>query len=624
LKYNARLSSLVLALAACGGAGSTSSPGAPAAPATPAAPTAEAPAAGSPTGTKAQQLTALYAEFWEENLKLNPLQATQIGDPRYNDQLPNSLSAEHRARVRELRRQYLERAKAIGSDGLSGQDRLSYDVFVRNQATELEGFDYPQHLVPINQFNNMANQIALLGSGTGSQPFKTVADYDAWLRRASQVPTVFDQAMANMREGMAQGIVAPRILMEKVLPQLDKHIVKKASDSTLWGPIAALPAGFSASDKQRLTTEYTALIDKTLVPAYRKLRVFIADEYLPKCRDTVGLGALPSGAAWYAYRVRDTTTTDLQPEQIHQIGLAEVARIHGEMKAVMAKVGFKGELKAYFASLKSNPAMYFKSENELLTAYRAFRSTVEPLLPKLFDVKPKADFEIRPVEAFRAASASGGSYQAPSEDGTRLGIFYVNTYDLKARPRWALESLYLHEATPGHHFQIALQRELDQLPRFRRFSGEIAFNEGWGLYAESLGKELGVYTDPAMQFGALDAELWRAIRLVTDTGIHAKGWTRKQVLDYMYANSPAEPTRAISEAERFMAIPGQALAYKIGQLKIRELRTRAEKALGASFDVRAFHTEVLKDGSVPLAILEGKIDRWIAERKTGQAAPASR
>jgi uncharacterized protein (DUF885 family) len=613
LKISTSLSSLVIALAACGG-GAGSAP-------TPAASGAAASTAGAPATERAQQLAALYDEYWEENLKLNPLQATNIGDPRYNDQLPNSLSPEHRARVREFRKRFLDRAKAIGGDGLSGQDRLSYDIFVRDQTNELEGYDYPQHLMPVNQFGNVATQVALLGSGKGAQPFKTVADYDAWIKRASQVPVVFDQAIANMREGMAQGIVRPKILMEKVLPQLDQQIVKKASDSTLWGPITAFPASFSASDKQRLTAEYTALIETTLMPAYRKLRAFIADEYIPKCTDTVGLNALPNGTAWYAYRVRESTTTDLDPEKIHQIGLAEITRIHVEMKGVMDKVGFKGELKEYFASLKSNQAMYFKTEDDLLTAYRGFRRTVEPLLPKLFDVKPKADFEIRPVEAFRAASASGGSYQAPSEDGSRLGIFYVNTFDLKARPRWGLESLYLHEATPGHHFQIALQRELKELPRFRRFSGETAFNEGWGLYAESLGKELGVYTEPAMYFGALDAELWRAIRLVTDTGIHAKGWTRKQVLDFMYANSPVEPTRAISEAERFMAIPGQALAYKIGQLKIRDLRARAEKALGAGFDVRGFHTEVLKDGSVPLAILEAKIDRWIAERKAG--APAA-
>jgi len=609
LKYRTWLSSIVTALAACSG-GATSAPAV-----APAPPTAVvSPAA--PLATSAQQLTALYAEYWEENLKLNPLEATEIGDPRYNDQLPNFLSAEHRERERAFRRGYLERARAIGPDGLSGQDRLSYDVFVREQALELEGFDLPEHLVPLNQFYNVANWFAMLGSGKGSQPFKTVADYDAWLRRARLIPAIFDQAIANMREGMAKGIVQPRILMQKVLPQLDQHIVKRAADSTLWGPITAMPAAFPDADKQRLTAEYTALLEGTLVPTYRKLRTFIADEYLPKCRATVGLHALPGGDAWYAYRVRESTTTDLTPEQIHQIGLDEIARIHGEMKQVMTQVGFKGTLKAYFASLKKNPAMYFKTEDDLLVAYRGFRRTVEPLLPRLFEVKPKADFEIRPVEAFRAASSSSGQYESPSEDGSRLGIFYVNTYDLKARPRWALESLYLHEATPGHHFQIALQRELEQLPRFRRFSGVTAYTEGWGLYSESLGKELGVYTEPATYFGALDAQLWRAIRLVADTGIHAKGWTRAQVLDFMYANSPVEPTRAISEAERFMAIPGQALAYKIGQLKIRELRTRAEQALGPRFDVRAFHTEVLKDGSVPLSVLESKIDRWIRERQS--------
>ena len=608
MKHLGCLSGIAIALAGCGG--TTES--------TPAAsPTSSTSPTTAPAAGQAERLAAVYAEFWEENLRLNPIQATQIGDPRYNDQLPNSLSPEYRESLRELHQRFLDQARAIEPGGLSGQDRLSYDVFVRGREMDLEGLRYPQHLVPINQFNNLANQIAMLGSGTGAQPFKTVADYDAWIRRASRVPVVFDQAIANMREGMAKGIVQPKVLMEKVLPQLDQHIVAKASDSTLWGPIASFPPTFSAADKQRLTAEYTALIEKTLVPAHRKLRAFIADEYLPRCRDTIGLSALPGGPAWYAYRVRATTTTDLSPERIHQIGLSEVARIHGEMKAVMEQVGFKGSLKAFFASLKKNPAMYYKSEAELLGAYRDFRKTVEPLLPRLFEVRPKADFEIRPVEQFRAASAAGGQYQAPSEDGSRLGIFYVNTFDLKARPRWSLESLYLHEATPGHHFQIALQRELEELPRFRRFSGETAYNEGWGLYAESLGKELGVLTDPYMYFGALDAELWRAIRLVADTGIHAKGWTRKQVLDFMYANSPIEPTRAIAEAERFMAVPGQALAYKIGQLKIRELRTRAEKALGSSFDVRAFHTEVLKDGSIPLSILETKVDRWIAERKGG-------
>jgi uncharacterized protein (DUF885 family) len=612
MKRQTCMPGFILALAACGGQAQPS-PSATPAPATE-APATEAEAEAGP----AAKLDALYAAFWEEYLRHDPIEATQIGDPRYNDQLPNTLSPEYRERSRDLHQRYLDRARAIGTGGLSGQHRLSYDIFVRDREMELEGLEFPTHLLPINQFYNLANFVAILGSGTNAQPFKTVADYDAWVRRAGQVPVVFDQAIANMREGMAQGIVQPRVLMEKVLPQLDQHIVKKASDSPLWGPIAKLPPAFSAADKQRLTADYTALIEKKLVPSYRKLRAFIADEYLPKCRQSVGLDALPGGKAWYAYLVRRSTTTSLTPDEIHQIGLAEVERIHGQMREVMEKVGFKGSLKAFFRSLKKNPAMYFKSEAELLAAYRDFRKTVEPLLPRLFAIQPKADFEIRPVEAFRAASASGGQYQPPSEDGSRPGIFYVNTFDLKARPRWALESLYLHEATPGHHFQVALQRELDELPRFRRFSGETAYIEGWGLYAESIGKELGVYTDPYAYFGALDAELWRAIRLVTDTGLHARGWTRKKVLDYMYANSPIEPTRAISEAERFIAIPGQALAYKIGQLKIRELRARAEKALGAQFDVRAYHTEVLKDGSIPLEILDAKIARWIEQRKRSQ------
>jgi uncharacterized protein (DUF885 family) len=340
---------------------------------------------------------------------------------------------------------------------------------------------------------------------------------------------------------------------------------------------------------------------------------------LPRTRDTYGLGALPNGAAWYEYLVRDNTTTTLTAAEIHDIGLAEVKRVHGEILGVAKAMKFKApagknELLAFFKWMKERDDMYFASREDLLTNYRSFRANVDPLLPKYFNLRPRADYEIRQYEAFREASAAAGSYQGPPLDGSRPGIFYVNTFDLKARPRWAMASLSLHEAAPGHHFQIALQRELGRLPMFRRFGGETAFAEGWGLYAEYLGYEMGIYADPAARFGALDAELWRSIRLVVDTGLHAKGWTRQQVLDYMYANSPAEPTRAISEAERFMAVPGQALAYKIGQLKIIELRKRAEAKLGAKFDVRDFHDEVLRDGSVPLQVLEGKVDRWIAAR----------
>jgi uncharacterized protein (DUF885 family) len=597
----------VLALAACG---ESTTPPAAEAPAAVAIPSPEA---------RAKQLAAIYAEYWEENLKLNPLQATFIGDNRYNDQLPNSLTLEYEERELAFNQRFLDAALAIPTEGLQGQDLLSHEIFVRDRRMDIEGAQFPQRLMPINQFRNVGNLIVQLGAGTNAQPFKTVQDYDNWARRAGQFPVLVDQAIANMREGVAKGFVQPKVLMEKVLPQLDQQLAAKAEDSAFWGPVKNMPAEFSDADRQRLTIDYRALVEGQLVPAYRKLREFIATEYMAAARDTVGLGALPGGEAWYAYQVKANTTTDLTPAQIHQIGLDEVARIHGEMRKVMTEVGFKGELNGFFAAIKKDPKQYFSSEEDLLTSYRGFRATVEPLLPKLFDIQPRADFEIRPVEAFRAASASSGQYQRPPEDGSRPGIFYVNTYDLKARPRFAMESLYLHEATPGHHFQGALQIEQKSLPSFRRFGGETAFGEGWGLYSESLGKELGVFTDPYMYFGALDAELWRSIRLVTDTGIHSKGWTRQQVLDYMYANSPAEPTRAISEAERFMAIPGQALAYKIGQLRIRGLRTRAEKALGDRFDVRAFHTEVLKDGSLPLGILEARIDRWIAAQ---QPAPA--
>ncbi|GMU43634.1 MAG: DUF885 domain-containing protein [Xanthomonadales bacterium PRO6] len=561
---------------------------------------------------RAAQLDAIYDAWFERNLALNPLEATQIGDARYNDQLPNTLAPEWRESTRRLHQEFLDRAKSIGAAGLGAQDLLSYELFVHQLERELETLRYPRHLVPLNQFYSFASSFAVLGSGTSAQPFAGVADHDAWLRRARRIPAIFDQAIANMREGIAAGITQPRVLMQKVLPQLDAQIVDEVERSSYWGPVARMPDSFPAAERERLQREYRALIAEQLVPAYRRLREFVAAEYLPAARTSVGLGALPDGAQWYAFQVRRSTTTALTPDEIHAIGLDEVARLQQEMRAVQRELGVDGSLQDFYRAMKAEPRNYYASEDELLAAYRGFRVTIEPRLPALFDIRPKADFEIRAVESFRAASASAASYQAPSEDGSRLGIFYVNTHDLKARPRWALEALYLHEATPGHHFQIALQRELTGLPRFRRFSGEIAFSEGWGLYAESLGPELGVYTDPVMRFGALDAELWRAIRLVADTGIHARGWTRQHVLDYMYANSPAEPTRAVSEAERFMAIPGQALAYKIGQLRIRALRTRAEQVLGPRFDLRAFHREVLVDGSLPLDVLEAKIDRWIA------------
>lgn len=570
---------------------------------------------------KPAELDRLYAEFWEENLQLHPLDATYAGDPRYNGELPNNLSVEYQEQERAFQQRYLDRARAQGADGLTGQDRLSYEIFTLNRQSELEDLGFPRRLLPINQFYNLANNFAQLGSGTGAQPFVTVKDYDDWLRRAARIPVIFEQAIVNMREGMQAGIVEPRVLMEKVLPQLDANAVDDVEKSIFWGPVARMPQGFSAADRDRLSSAFRNLIATQLNPAYRKLRAFIAEEYLPKATENFGRGTLPDGVAWYEHNVRDNTLRSMTPARVHLIGLDEVARIQEGMRQVAQQLGYRQPTKsltglhAFFEWMKARDDMYFRSREELLGAYQGFGANVAPILPRYFNLRPKTNYEVRLVEPFREASASSGQYQGPSLDGSRPGIFYVNAYDLKARPRWTLASLSLHEAAPGHHFQISLQRELTSLPMFRRFSRDTAYIEGWGLYAEYLGYEMGIYQDPVARFGALDAELWRAIRLVTDSGIHYKGWSRQQTIDYMMANSPSEMTRAVSEAERFAAIPGQALAYKIGQLKIVELRQRAEKVLGPKFSVAAFHDEVLKDGAIPLEVLEAKIDRWIAATK---------
>ncbi|HET7844257.1 MAG TPA: DUF885 family protein, partial [Xanthomonadales bacterium] len=579
---------LALTLAACGSGEQATTPAADQAAATPAATPAADPAA------TAKQLDTLYAEFWEENLKLNPIQATFMGDPRYNAELPNFLSAEFRQQSHDFDQKWLDKVKAIDPSGLDSNARTSYDIFVRDRQMSLEAERFPAWMQPINQFGSFASFAVQLGSGTGAQPFKTVKDYDDWLARGSKLPAIFDTAIANMREGMKAGVVQPKVLMQKVLPQLDKVIAAKPEDSMFWGPIKSMPADFANADKQRLTDAYRKLVAEQITPAYERLRKFIAEEYMPATRDTVSLSALPDGEAWYAYNVKNSTTTAKTPAEIHQIGLDEVARIHKEMEAVKEQVGFKGDLKAFFEFLQNDKQFEFKDEKSLLDAYNGLRQRVEAGTPKLFVLLPKAPFEIRPVEPFRAQSAAGGQYFPPSEDGSRPGIFYVNTYDLPTRKTWDMESLFLHEAEPGHHFQIALQQELTNLPSFRRFGGETAFAEGWGLYAESLGKELGVYTDPYQYFGRLQAELWRAIRLVVDTGLHSKGWTREDVIKYMLENSAESETQSIAEAERYIAIPGQALAYKIGELKIKELRARAEAALGEKFDVREFHKAVLE------------------------------
>ncbi len=556
-------------------------------------------------------LAAIFDEYFEESLELNPLAATSIGDDRYNDRLAVRIGKEHRDKSLAMEQRYLDRLLAIDREALSDQEQLSFDIFRLQREWDIEAAAFPAHLQPINQFYSFMNTFVRLGSGKSLHPFRTVKDYDDWLSRVDDFLVYVDTAINNMQEGADAGIVQPRVLIQKVVPQLESQIVDSAVESGFYAPIANMPEEFSPEDRSRLTAAFTDAIEQKILPAYERMLNFISDDYMTAARDTIGIYALPNGANWYEYLVRVRTTTDLTPEEIHQIGLDEVERIHGEMRKVMQAVGFEGSLQEFFEYAATDPQFFYATPEELIQGYRDMATEIAEANKSLFELFPKTDYEIRAVESFREQSASRGSYQAGTPDGSRKGIFYANTYNVGTRTKWNMKSLFLHEAIPGHHYQIMLQRENESLPRFRRFGGFTAYSEGWGLYSESLGRELGVYADPMDYFGALSDELWRAIRLVTDTGIHAKGWTRQEVLDYMASNSAASETRRVQEAERFMAIPGQALAYKIGQLKIREIRNKAEARLGDRFNVKAFHTEVLKDGPMPLSMLEAKLDRWV-------------
>lgn len=562
----------------------------------------------------ATDLDKLVEEYWDKFIELNPLVGTFNGDYRFNDRIENNIGPEHIAASLALEKEYLAKLEAIDASQLTGQARLTYDIFRLDRQLSIEGAQFPLELLPINQSFSLPAFMPRMAAA-GIHPFESVKDYDDWLKRVGDFEKWANQSIENMRAGMAKGVLQPRIVMEKVLPQLDSMVVADPKMSLFYMPVTKFPDSVSAADRERLSAAFVTSIRDQLVPAYKRMHDFVRDEYLPKTRPTVSLGALPQGDAWYAYLVKLQTTTTRTPEEIHQTGLNEVARIRGEMEEVLKQVEYQGDLKSFFAYLRAEPRFYYTKEEDLLNGYRALKQKVKGELPKLFSVAPKADFEIRAVEEFRAKSAAGASYQGATPDGKRPGVFYVNTYDLKSRPKYMIESIYLHEAEPGHHFQISIQQELEELPRFRRFGGYTAYSEGWGLYAESLGRELGVYVDPYDYFGALSAEIFRAVRLVVDTGIHAKGWTREQAIEYMSANAALGPSDVVSEVERYIAVPGQALAYKTGELKLKELRARAASELGANFDVREFHTQVLTDGQLPLDVLEAKIDRWIATKK---------
>jgi uncharacterized protein (DUF885 family) len=560
-------------------------------------------------------MNQLYADYWEEFLRDNPVSATFNGDNRFNDRFGATTAAEGRAQTKRLADKYLALSAQWDPSSLPAEDRISYDLLRYRLQQQLEGLNYPRELVPVNQSGGLHLTFAQLGSGRVAQPFATARDYDNWLARAASLPAAMDAQIADMRRGMAQGVVLPKALAMQVLPQLQSLANADAEKNVYLAPIRKFPEGFSDADKARLTAAYTALVRDSIVPAYQRMLVFMRDTYLPACRDTVGLSALPDGKAWYAFQARVSTTTALTPEEIHTIGLNEVTRIRALFEQAKERVGFKGTLKEFFNHLNTAPELRFTNREEMQAAYEALRPKVEAQVPKFFGKMPKTPFEIRPVENFREVSAAPASYQAGLPDGSRPGIFYYNAYKPETRTRFTTTAFFVHEAIPGHHFEISLAREQTGLPAFRRFGGNSAYSEGWGLYSEMLGQEMGLYDDPWQYVGRLSAEVWRAVRLVVDTGIHAKGWTREQAIAYFQDNVPQGEVVAIQEVERYIATPGQALSYKIGELKLQELRKRAAKALGPRFDLRAFHDEVLSHGSVPLVVLEAAVDRWIAGRK---------
>jgi uncharacterized protein (DUF885 family) len=558
-----------------------------------------------------KQLSTLVDTYYEEQLKLNPIAATANGDNRYNDLLNIEFTDGHRSKIKT----FLEKTQAslaqIKRESLDANDQVTFDILKRDIELGLEGLAFPDNLMPINQFYGFHLTFAQLGSGSVMQPFASKKDYADWEKRMHVGAAYMDSSIVYFKRGLAAQVVLPKSLVEKTIPQLQSFLVSDVKKSTFYGPLNAFPKDFTAADKEKFTKEYTEIIQKEIIPAYGRLAKFLQTEYLPKSRLTSGISAIPNGSAYYEYLIRVLTTTNKSADEIYQTGLAEVKRIRTEMEKTKQEVNFTGDLKAFFEFMRTNQQFTpYKKAEEVLASFHGIHKKMEPKLKTMFGRVPKTPFEIRQTEAFRAASASAEYFQG-SEDGKRPGIFYVPILDAtKFNTTSGMESLFLHEAIPGHHYQISLQQENSQLPKFRRFGGNSAYAEGWALYTESLGKELGLYTDPYQYMGALGDEMHRAIRLVVDAGIHAKKMTREEAISYMMANEPISEEGAIAEIERYMAIPAQALSYKIGALKIREIRERLSKEVGTKFKLSDFHDEILKDGNMPLDVMENKMNRW--------------
>ncbi|MDP9414072.1 MAG: DUF885 domain-containing protein, partial [Pseudomonadota bacterium] len=577
---------------------------------------ASAATAVPPRQNAAEQLHALFSASDEDNLRRNPLNALVRGDLRYAGELGDGISDAYYAAEREAAARELRQLGAIDKAALSPTDQIAYEVF--RQQAEMNLRSYAPELLaltavrPLDHFFGFHTFYPDIASGEGAAPFKTLEDYENNLKRHRQYPGLIDRAIGRFREGMATGVVHPKLIVRNMIDQLDLQINQGVEGSTFYGPVRKFPEGIPAAEQARLRVAHAAAIREEIRSALIRLRDFLKNDYLPAAREGVGLVHMKGGPQLYRFLIEQNTTLPLQSADVHELGLREVARIRTEMESIKNRVGFKRTLAQFFQHIRTDPKFKPQSKEWMTSRYYEIGRTVESRIGALFSTLPKGKLEIRPVPAYREKTDAGGSYQQGTPDGSRAGVFFYNTYDLPSRTTPGMETLYLHEGAPGHHFQISLAQENEALPKFMRFGGNTAFVEGWALYAETLWDELGMGTDPYQRYGGLDDEMLRAMRLVVDTGLHAKGWTRDQAIKYMLDNSAMGKTDATAEVERYIAIPGQALAYKIGQLKILELRARAEKALGDGFDIRAFHEQVLGTGALPLPVLESKLDSWIA------------
>lgn len=559
------------------------------------------------------EIDSIAANYYEQYLKMYPLEATMQGDNRYNDQLPVDIDKDFISSEVAFYNDVQNQMKNVDYEALPDDKKIIYDVLDSTLKDKIERYAYRPEFIPFTQFGGLPLDFPLLGSGQGAQPFKTEEDYENWLKRMNQFPKWMETAEANFREGMKEGMVLPKVLIVKMIPQMKAEEITSEDfeKNIFYGPLRDFPKGISDAAKARITKEYKEAVTKKIIPAYLKMGDFLEKVYLPKGRDSHGYNALPKGKEIYAYYVKSWTTTGKTPEEISKTGLEEVARIRSEMEKVKKQVGFSGTLEEFLTHIKSDPkAMPYKTSEEVLTAFNAILTKITPKLKTMFNNVPKTKFEIRQTEKFREASASA-EYKQGTPDGKRPGIFYMPLPDpSKFNVTSGMESLFLHEAIPGHHYQVSLQQENENLPKFMRFGWMGAYGEGWALYTESLGPEFGLYTDPYQKMGSLSDEMLRAVRLVIDTGLHTGQMTREEAIAYFLSNVAYDQAGATAEIERYMAMPGQALSYKIGSLKIRELRNKYQKELGKKFSLASFHDEVLSQGCLPLDVLERKMDLW--------------